>query len=41
MNGKLGMRAFSLLLALLLVSVGVVSAVSAERVEDVSRGCGD
>lgn len=38
MNGKLGMRAFSLLLALLLVSVGLVSAVSAERVENVSRG---
>jgi hypothetical protein len=30
MNGKIGMRAFSMLLALLLVSVGVVPAVSAD-----------
>ncbi len=32
MNGKTGMRVFSLLTALLLVGVGVVSAVSAQDV---------
>jgi len=30
MNGKIGMRAFSMLLAVLLVSMGVVPVVSAE-----------
>ena len=38
MKAKTGLQVFSMLLAVLLVNVGVVSAVSIESVENVSQG---